>query len=75
MHCSHSKHHADTIAMYGGVLPYRIRILTELVYGDASDNKEVWLQHYRAHNERVKAVCIMVNYEACTITFMLDHTC
>ena len=40
--------------MYGGVLPFRIRILTELVYGDANDNKDVWIAHYRAHNERVK---------------------
>ena len=42
--------------MYGGVLPFRLRILTELVYGDANDNKDVWIQHYRAHNERVQQI-------------------
>lgn len=42
--------------MYGGVLPFRLRILTELVYGDASDNKAVWIAHYNAHNKRVKTM-------------------
>ena len=48
------KHHADMIEMYGGVLPFRLRILTERVYGDANDNKEEWISHYRAHNELVQ---------------------
>ena len=51
---SYSSHHADTLALYGGVLPYRLRLLTEHVYGTADDNKEVWIQHYNAHNKRVR---------------------
>jgi hypothetical protein len=53
---SFSVHHADTLALYGGVLPFRLQALTELVYGTAEINKEIWIEHYRAHNARVQAV-------------------
>jgi hypothetical protein len=42
------------IKMYGGVLPFRLRYLTELVYGDANDNKDVWIANYNKHNDLVR---------------------
>ena len=52
---SFSEHHKDTLALYGGVLPFRLQKLTELVYGTAEINKDVWIAHYRAHNARVQS--------------------
>ena len=54
--CSFSAHHNDTLVMYGGVLPFRLRMLMETVYGDSNINEAVWLQHYREHNQRVVEV-------------------
>ena len=42
--------------LYGGVLPFRLRMLTELVYGSSNVDEELWVAKYREHNERVQAV-------------------
>jgi hypothetical protein len=50
---SFSAHHVDMLELYGGSMPFRVRSLNELVYGSADDDKDTWIAHYIAHNDRV----------------------
>jgi len=48
-------HHELMIQRFGGALPFRLRDLTEKVYGSATPNEAVWKAHYDAHNSRIIA--------------------
>ena len=51
---SYSSHSRHIEQRFGGRLPFRSRILAELVYGSSTDNKNAWVAHYRAHNDDVR---------------------
>ena len=55
-YASYTTHHAETVAYYGGVLPFRLTALLTYVYGSAQNDRATWLDHYHRHNERVQSI-------------------
>ena len=53
---SYSSHHNDTVALYDGTIPFRLRKITELVYGTAEANHDIWIKNFNAHNKRVREI-------------------